>query len=243
MTRETTTNERWHAVHELLDSGVGLLDCSRRLGLALNTVKRYSRAPEPDSLRRPPQYRPGLVDPYRDHLRARRAAEPGVPVRQLYFEIKALGYQGGLNLLYRYINEGRLTGDRVAISGRKLTSWIMTRPSELSETHRAHLDELVNACPEMTRLAELVREFAQIMTQRRGSNLDAWIKQVREAGLPELDPFLRGLDQDHDAAVAGLTLPFTNGPCEGVNTKTKFLKRQMYGRAGFRLLRHRILLG
>jgi hypothetical protein len=128
ITRETTTIERWHAVHELLDSGVGLLDCSRRLGLALNTVKRYSRAPEPDSLRRPPQYRPGLVDPYRDHLRARRAAEPGVPVRQLFAEIKALGYQGGLNLLYRYVNEGRLAGDRVAVSGRKLTGWIMSRP-------------------------------------------------------------------------------------------------------------------
>ncbi|MGO4650045.1 transposase, partial [Nocardia sp. 2YAB30] len=39
------------------------------------------------------------------------------------------------------------------------------------------------------------------------------------------------------------TLPYSNGPCEGVNTKTKLLKRQMYGRAGFRLLRHRILLG
>jgi hypothetical protein len=79
-------------------------------------------------LRRAPQYRPGLVDPYRDHLRARRATEPGVPVRQLYGEIKALGYQGGLNLLYRYVNGGRLAGDRVAISGRKLTGWIMGRP-------------------------------------------------------------------------------------------------------------------
>lgn len=241
--RETTTIERWHAVHDLLDQGVGLLDCARRLGLALNTVKRYSRAPEPDSLRRPPQYRPGLVDPYRDHLRARRTDEPGVPVTHLFTEIKALGYTGGLNLLYRYLNEGRLAGDRVVVSGRKLTGWIMSRPSDLSDTRRSHLGELVAACPEMTRLSELVHEFAAIMTNRRGSELGCWIKQAREAGLPELEPFLRGLDQDHDAAVAGLTLPYSNGPCEGVNTKTKLLKRQMYGRAGFRLLRHRILLG
>ncbi len=95
----------------------------------------------------------------------------------------------------------------------------------------------------MTRLTELVRDFAEIMAERRGSDLDCWIKQARTAGLPELEPFLRGLEQDHDAAVAGLTMPYSNGPCEGVNTKTKLLKRQMYGRAGFRLLRHRILLG
>ncbi|WP_159928933.1 MULTISPECIES: transposase [Nocardia] len=63
--------------------------------------------------------------------------------------------------------------------------------------------------------------------------------KVREAGLTELDPFLRGLDQDHDAAVAR---PYSNGPIEGVNTKTKLIKRQMYGRANFQLLRHRILL-
>lgn len=91
-------------------------------------------------------------------------------------------------------------------------------------------------------MARLVTEFAHLMTERRGSDLDSWMKQVREAQLPELDPFLRGLDQDHDAAVAGLSLPYSNGPVEGVNTKTKLIKRQMYGRAGFSLLRHRILL-
>jgi transposase len=242
LTRENSTLERWHAVHDLLDRGVGLLDCARRLGVSLNTVKRYARASEPKKMRRPPQYRTCLVDPYREHLRARRAAEPGVPIQQLLREIKALGYTGSQNLLYRYLNQGRLDGDRTTPSPRRLTSWILTRPTELPDTHRAHLTELLTTCPEMTALATLVGDFAQLMADRRGSDLDCWIKQVREAGLPELDPFLRGLDQDHDAAVAGLTLPYSNGPCEGVNTKTKLLKRQMYGRANFQLLRHRILL-
>ncbi|MFD9605188.1 transposase [Streptomyces sp. NPDC059970] len=98
----------------------------------------------------------------------------------------------------------------------------------------------------MTALAQLVCHFAQLTAERRGTDLDSWIKQVRVAGLPELDAFLNGLDQDRDAAVAGLTLPCSNGPTEGVNTKTKaktkMTKRQMYGRAGFSLLRHRILL-
>ncbi|MGO4617553.1 transposase [Nocardia sp. 2YAB30] len=88
-------------------------------------------------------------------------------------------------------------------------------------------------------LARAERRVLEIQTK-----LHRWAgDDPREAGLPELEPFLRGLDQDHDAAVAGLTLPYSNGPCEGVNTKTKLLERQMYGRAGFRLLRHRILLG
>jgi transposase len=55
--------------------------------------------------------------------------------------------------------------------------------------------------------------------------------------------FTRGLDLDAQAVIAAVTLPFHNGRTEGVNTKTKMIKRQMYGRAGFTLLRHRILLG
>lgn len=84
LVRETITLQRWHAVHNLLDQGVGLLDCSRRLGLSLNTVERYARAAEPDRLRMPPQYRACSVDPYRDHLRRRRAEQPGVPVLHLF---------------------------------------------------------------------------------------------------------------------------------------------------------------
>jgi len=65
---------------------------------------------------------------------------------------------------------------------------------------------------------------------------------VEASDLPALHAFVRGIRKDLDAVVAGLSLPYSNGPAEGVNTKVKLLKRQMYGRAGFALLRRRILL-
>ncbi|GGS28094.1 hypothetical protein GCM10010269_78400 [Streptomyces humidus] len=82
--RAQTTLERWHQVHELLDKGVGLLECARRLQLALNTVKRYARADRPERMLRVPKYRASLVDPYREHLRKRRAEDPAVPVSHLF---------------------------------------------------------------------------------------------------------------------------------------------------------------
>jgi transposase len=72
--------------------------------------------------------------------------------------------------------------------------------------------------------------------------LDAWIATAKAADLPHLHAFIRGLGQDRDAVRAAVTLPFYNGGTEGVNTKTKRIMRQMHGRAGFALLRHRILL-
>ena len=70
-----------------------------------------------------------------------------------------------------------------------------------------------------------------------------WAETARASDLPHLHAFTRGLDLDKQAVIAAVTLPFHNGRTEGVNTKTKMIKRQMYGRAGFTLLRHRILLG
>lgn len=80
--RARTTAQRWAQVHGLLGKGVGLLECSRRLGLGLNTVKRYARADAPERLQRVPQYRPTLVDPYREHLRTRRVEDPRVSVQR-----------------------------------------------------------------------------------------------------------------------------------------------------------------
>jgi hypothetical protein len=70
------TLQRHTAVHESLEAEVGLCETARRLGLALTTVKRYARVTDADQLIRPPQYRRCMVDPFRDHLRQRRAAGP-----------------------------------------------------------------------------------------------------------------------------------------------------------------------
>jgi Glucose-6-phosphate dehydrogenase, C-terminal domain/Transposase len=105
--------------------------------------------------------------------------------------------------------------------------------------------DLAAACPEMTALAGLVRSFAALLTPHagNGSLLQQWIATARAADLPHLRAFTNGLDLDIQAATAALTLPYHNGRTEGVNTGTKMIKRQMYGRAGFTLLRHPILLG
>ncbi|MFL4909334.1 ISL3 family transposase [Streptomyces sp. MMS24-I2-30] len=243
--RARTTLERWHQVHDLLEKGVGLLECARRLQLALNTVKRYARADRPERMLRVPKYRASLVDPYREHLRKRRADDPAVPVQHLFEEIKALGYEGCLNLLHKYINQGRADADRSHISPRRLARMLLSRPDNLKAEHHELLAKITAACSEMTQLVAGIRDFAPLLSPH-ADNADAltrWVTQVRDDDLPHLHAFARGLERDRDAVNAALTLPYSNGPTEGVNTKTKRIARQMHGRAGFTLLRHRILLG
>ena len=125
-------------------------------------MKRYDRAGEPGRLQRAPQYRPGLVGPYRDYLRKRRAGEPGVPVQQLLREIREKGYPGSSSLLVRYINQGRPDTGRPHIAPRKATQILLTDPQNLSGGQRETASRLAAACPEMKILSRLTGKFALI---------------------------------------------------------------------------------
>jgi transposase len=102
------------------------------------------------------------------------------------------------------------------------------------------LQELTAACHELAELARLVHSFAELLTPAEGN--DTKLTAARAADLPHLHGFTNGLELDRDAVNAALTLSHHNGRTEGVNTRTKRIMRQMHGRAGFALLRHRILL-
>jgi hypothetical protein len=196
--RAETTLERWRQVHDLRSRGAGLLDCSRRLGLSLNTVKRYDRASEPERLQRVPKYRPTLVDPYRDYLRRRREEEPGASVRQLLREIRERGYPGSSNLLVRYINQGRLDTERPHIAPRTATQILLTNPENLPGDQRETAGRLSAACPEMKAPARLIGKFAAMLDPDPANEdrLLEWIAGARAAGLPHLHSFTRGLELD-----------------------------------------------
>ena len=80
-----------------------------------------------------------------------------------------------------------------------------------------------------------------MMRKREGERLDTWLTQVQASQLPELASFASGVEQDKAAVQAGLTLPINNGQVEGHVTRVKLIKRMMYGKAGFALLRQRVL--
>ena len=168
-------------------------------------------------------------------------------------EIRERGYTGSQNLLYRYITQGRVEDDRPALSPRRLSRLLLTRPDTLRPDQQELLHKTTSACTEMRQLASLVRAFAQLLIPADDNGnrleewistaqLEEWISTAQEVNLPHVHSFIRGLRLDHDAVRAALTSEHHNGGTEGVNTKTKLVKRQMYGRAGFHLLRHRILL-
>ncbi len=163
--------------------------------------------PEPQALRITPTYRPTLVDPYRDHLRARRAADPAVPVTQLLAEIRELGYTGSANLLVHYVNQGRAEGDRPVTTSRHASRLLLTKPGNLRPKDTTLLEKIATACPEMTALASLVKGFAALLTPTAGNDvkLTEWIAEARAVDLPHLRSLTNGLEIDRSAVDSAVT--------------------------------------
>jgi len=126
------------------------------------------------------------------------------------------------------------------VTPRRVLWWLLL-PQNRTEAQTAYLTRLEALCPEIRTARALVQAFFTLARERAGERLKPWTEQVQESGLSELERFSRGLREDWAAVVAGLTLPWSNGPTEGHVNRLKLVKRQMYGRASFELLRGRYL--
>ncbi len=125
---------------------------------------------------------------------------------------------------------------------REVTGWILRHPESLDGDEQVRLKQVLAHCPQLDAAATQVTAFAEMMTGRHGAErLDDWLAAVEAADLPELHRFTSGLRRDYDAVRAGLTLEHNSGRVEGTVNKIKMLKRQMFGRANFDLLRTRVL--
>jgi len=117
----------------------------------------------------------------------------------------------------------------------------MQHPDNLNEGKQVDLAALRQAHPALETAYHLTQDFLLMMRKREGERLDTWLIQVQESGLPEQQSFAHGVEQDQAAVQAGLTLPINNGQVEGHVTRVKLIKRMMYGKASFALLRQRVL--
>jgi transposase len=125
---------------------------------------------------------------------------------------------------------------------RQVTSWMTRHPDEVSESKKIRLKAILARCPELATLADLVTGFAKILCNRKGDQLNRWLDAADAADLPDLHVFAAGLRRDLAAVTNGLTLSWNSGPVEGTVCKLKAIKRAMFGRANFDLLRKRLLV-
>ena len=261
--REETTrppqHTRWvaiyEAVHTLRAQGMPLATIARRLGISRPTVYAYLRRdtpPGPRRLQRRPSAR--VLTPYLPYL-IRRWRETQADSMQLWREIQALGYTHSARTVCRFITQLRRAADagrpaesqgspytRLQGPSARAVSFAMVSPAtKRSHEAQMYVDQLCQLDAAIARAHALSEAFLTLVRERRGADLTAWMAEAISCGIDELASFARGLQDDLSAVTAGLTLAWSNGVTEGHIHRLKLLKRQGYGRAGFALLRQRVL--
>ena len=241
----------YQRVQELHATGMSLRKIGEELGLARNTVRKYFRQPPDPPLPTPRPLRASQLDPYEDYL-LDRWSQGERNAAQLHRELSERGYPGSASLVRAYVGHLRTTtGDgspprsrkerAKAVSPRALR-WLLARKREdLEEVEQERLGQLLNLSPEVQTAYALLQAFLMLVRERKHQELRSWMEQAISSGIPELGSFVMGIERDYDAVHAALRLPWSQGVTERKVNKLKTLKRVMYGRAGFALLRQRLL--
>ena len=239
---------KYEQVITLRKLGLSQTAIADQVGIGHATVSRWL---ESDAFpEQQPRQRMTGLDPYLPFLRERW--EAGCHnIAQLYRELVARGYAHSYRSVYKQLVRLRTFGKKNAAKGgnlsptlpssRQATFLFLRRPEELETDEQETLTMLRQLDPEIDLAYDLVQQFAQMLHTRTGEQLDAWLEKVRTSQIPELQSFVLGVERDKAAVVAGLTLPQNNGLVEGQVNKLKLIKRMMFGRAAFPLLRQRVI--
>ncbi|MFD8646339.1 ISL3 family transposase [Streptomyces mirabilis] len=239
------TRDRYVDIHRLLDQGQSVSAIARRLHLDRKTVRRFRDTDIDELLASARHGRPkGVLEPFTAYLTERFTDGVTSPT-DLFREIRQHGYQGSDLPVRRYVaglRTGTVEPARGSIpSPRKITTWIMVPRGALRHPEEDRLLSMRLTCPDIARACDLARTFHDLLQHRRGHLLLEWVREAeRDAPAPILS-FAQGLCLDLEAVTAGLTLPWSSGIVEGHVNRIKTIKRTMYGRASFQLLRTRIL--
>jgi transposase len=244
--------ERYRRVRELRDQGLSMRRIAGEVGLEVKTIRRYLRT------HRCPDWNPGRrpatrLDAFAAHVNAwiggggRNAAE-------LHRDLAARGCRASYDAVRRCVarrlgstgRPGRRAGPLKPPappppSARQLSFDFIRRPEDRDDEGQRRLERLRAGDAALREGLDLAAEFASLVRKAGRTSFVDWLAAVERSGCGELRSFAAGLRQDEAAVSAALTESWSNGPVEGQVNRLKTIKRQMYGRAGFDLLRARVL--
>jgi transposase len=232
---------RYDEVVELKRRGLSHVAIAQQVGLDRRTVALWlQHGSFPERQNAP---RPRLIDAWVEHLQ-RRWAEGARNVSLLFREIRAQGYRGASYTQVRDLVQGwrgapALPAGQHTPGSVRHSAWLLVLPEEeRTPAQRRYLNALTEVWPEVRDLEHVAKEFVGVFQAHDASTLGTWISAAETTPLKR---FALGLFSDLRAIRAAIELPWSNGPTEGHINRLKTIKRSMYGRAGFDLLRARLL--
>ena len=235
----------FEAVRAAHQRGITKGAIAREFGITRLTIRRYLRAKEfPE---RAPRQQRSELDSFRGYLE-KRWAEGCHNASQLCRELRQQGYGGRRSRVKEYVQPWRASSSpaspkprRTLPNVRLVAFWLTKSPMQRSPDEQRWVEAVTTSHPQVAAVEHLAQEFRQVFKDRDSDALKSWLAKSVASDIPELKRFVAGVQRDYDAVVAAVEQHWSNGQVEGQVHRLKLLKRQMYGRGGFLLLRRRVL--
>ena len=248
-------------VKELYAQGMKLLTISKTLGMSRGTVRTYAYADTFPEWSRPPRL-PSLLDPYLNDLE-KRHSEGCENASQLWREIQAQGFPGKRWQVLKWMKRRRRvlsphtpyqnrarpvkeviieTLTSLPLPSAKKLAWLLPQCTNDLSAEDALALTYVLQDEKVVLMRERAIRFRAMVREQQFDTFDAWLEEAQTSGVTTLRTFAEGIKLDYAAVRAALESPWSNGQTEGQVNRLKTIKRQMYGRANFDLLRQRVLL-
>lgn len=217
---------------------------AQEVGVAAGTVRKYRALEHPPGIA-VPRPRVTLLTPHLGWLNAQLSSGNHTAVK-LHDQLRAQGYQGGYITLRAYCFQFRQDNPLekaqrafprfVCLSARTL-SWALLDPTTIRiPLLTEFLERCRNEHLEFARVEQLFAEGWALFRRQSSLSLPAWLTELIQSDIKELQAFAVGIDRDFDAIRAVLETPHSNGQVEGQVHRLKTLKRSMYGRTSLGLL-------
>jgi transposase len=244
--------DRFEQVHKRQRQGHSARRIARELGLSRNSVLRYLRSEKcPDW--GPGRPRSSQLDAYREEIDA-RLAEGCTNAAQLHRELGTRGFRGSASSVRAYVTKrlGAAGKKRARVNAAEAPPSPAPSPKQLSfewvrrrenrkPAEEARLNAIRTRSAELSSALDLADEFAELVRKRSKGSLSDWLAKGEASSCPEVRRFAEGIRRDEAAVQAAVSQKWSNGPVEGQVNRLKMIKRQMYGRAGFVLLKARVI--
>ena len=248
------TRKLFRSIHTLSKRGMKNAQIARSLGIHRHTVEKYLAFEAPPQ-RRHFTKKVSAIAPYEDYI-LRRWKQGCRTATQIHKEIVEQGYPGAYQnvvRITRYLKEQERLERPVpdcspGISASQAAGILVKRSENRSEEEVRTLNRLKTihwiterCCLLFEEFAGMLRDKEQTSEEQARRQLEEWTGRAKASGIAELKAFAVKLLQDMEAVVAAITLPYSQGQTEGRINKLKLVKRSMYGRGKFDLLRQRVL--
>jgi transposase len=238
--------ELFARIRSLHEKGTAISKIARSVGVSRGTVHQGIRSDALPEARQNRQ-RTTSLDAYYDYL-ARKFSEGCSVARQLWRELQQQGYTGSYAPVRRWVYMQKHYANQavepkaIQTIPKQLAYLFLRDEATLDNNENAKLQSILESLPVLKQLRDFALRFKQVLIQKKPETLDTWNEQIKVSPFTFFQAFANGLRLEWEALKAACTLPWSNGPTEGVVNRIKLVKRQMYGRGSFKLLRKRVLL-